>query len=513
MPASAQTVSVSRGKTAIEHDLREYTPNNVEASMSKYNVVLIDELKGKSLAEYTNEYMKPYIEEYNAKQRRSDRMKSYDYAADYIEEQNNMQKSRQNYTAGQLAYEYVIQFGDHQTMDVNEVIKKPKLRKDVVAMFEEFIQSYQSSYPHMRIILATVHMDEPKGTPHMHILVQPIGEGYKQGLSHQVSLTKALACDGFERSEKKGDRLSMTRWQDDIKDNIMEPILLRHKYTRAYKDGEKHHMPVAMYKRAMAEKDAIVEGAKVEAEQMVDEAYDEMLRIAEEKEQIIKGTGMSGRDGVPYEEWSLEDLSYAHRFYTESRENETNIEYMSVPQLEKVQEELISTVKGTQTEYEDMSSKYARLRDGYVNSDGKHILGYNELIKRHKELLQDPAKLLETEEGQQVLEEAKEEIVESVQKNLITNMLGFIKREIFDTLKERLVEPIYDAIDEMMRGHYFKLNDSDKRILTGAIDRTVDRLVDRLDIGSKIEDNIRENMPSENQIEHEVQRAIRGRRR
>ena len=513
MPASAQTVSVSRGKTAIEHDLREYTPNNVEASMSKYNVVLIDELKGKSLAEYTNEYMKPYIEEYNAKQRRSDRMKSYDYAADYIEEQNNMQKSRQNYTAGQLAYEYVIQFGDHQTMDVNEVIKKPKLRKDVVAMFEEFIQSYQSSYPHMRIILATVHMDEPKGTPHMHILVQPIGEGYKQGLSHQVSLTKALACDGFERSEKKGDRLSMTRWQDDIKDNIMEPILLRHKYTRAYKDGEKHHMPVAMYKRAMAEKDAIVEGAKVEAEQMVDEAYDEMLRIAEEKEQIIKGTGMSGRDGVPYEEWSLEDLSYAHRFYTESRENETNIEYMSVPQLEKVQEELISTVKGTQTEYEDMSSKYARLRDGYVNSDGKHILGYNELIKRHKELLQDPARLLETEEGQQVLEEAKEEIVESVQKNLITNMLGFIKREIFDTLKERLVEPIYDAIDEMMRGHYFKLNDSDKRILTGAIDRTVDRLVDRLDIGSKIEDNIRENMPSENQIEHEVQRAIRGRRR
>ena len=98
-------------------------------------------------------------------------------------------------------------------------------------------------------------------------------------------------------------------------------------------------------------------------------------------------------------------------------------------------------------------------------------------------------------------------------ENLITNMLGFIKREIFDTLKEWLVEPIYDAIDEMMRGHYFKLNDSDKRILTGAIDRTVDRLVDRLDIGSKIEDNIRENMPSENQIEHEVQRVIRGRRR
>ena len=58
MPASAQTVSVSRGKTAIEHDLREYTPNNVDPSMSIYNAVLINELGGKSLAEYTNEYMK-----------------------------------------------------------------------------------------------------------------------------------------------------------------------------------------------------------------------------------------------------------------------------------------------------------------------------------------------------------------------------------------------------------------------------------------------------------------------
>ena len=135
------------------------------------------------------------------------------------------------------------------------------------------------------------------------------------------------------------------------------------------------------------------------------------------------------------------------------------------------------------------------------------------MIKRHKELLQDPARLLETEEGQQVLEDAKEEIVESVQKSLITNMLGFIKREIFDTLKEWLVEPIYRAIDEMMREHWFKLNDNDKKILTGAINRTVDTMVDVLDIGSKIEDNIRENMPSENEIEQEVHRAIRRRGR
>ena len=380
-------------------------------------------------------------------------------------------------------------------------------------MFEEFIQSYQSSYPHMRIILATVHMDEPMGTPHMHILVQPIGEGYKQGLSHQISLTKALACDGFERSEKKEDRLSMTRWQDDIKDNIMEPILKRHKYTRAYKDGEKQHLPVALYKRAMEEKDAIVEDAKVEAEQIVDEAYDEMLRIAEEKEQIINGNGMSGRDGVPYEEWSLEDLADAHQFYVEGIENETDIEYMSVPQLEKLQNELVSGVKEKQAEYEDMSTKYARLRDGYENSEGKRIMGYHQLLEQHKKLMEEPEYLLETEAGQKWLADAEDRIVARVQQTFLQKMVAFIRTEVFDLLKEYLVQPLYKAIDDMMYGHSFKLNSDDEKILSRAIDKSVDTVVEVFDIEQTIKEDMQKFMPTEEAIRDEVSRTMPRRRR
>ena len=128
MPNMTQTISMSRGRTAIEHDLREYVPHNVNADMTKYNKVLVNELNGRTLAEYTNDYMKPYIEFYNSKQRRSDRKKSFDYASDYIKEQNNMASARQSYTAGKLAYEYVIQFGDHESMDVNDVVANPGFR-------------------------------------------------------------------------------------------------------------------------------------------------------------------------------------------------------------------------------------------------------------------------------------------------------------------------------------------------------------------------------------------------
>ena len=526
MPASAQTVSVSRGKTAIEHDLREYTPNNVDPSMSIYNAVLINELGGKTLAEYTNEYMKSYIEEYNAKQRRSDRMKSYDYAADYIEEQNNMQKSRQNYTAGQLAYEYVIQFGDHQTMDVNEVVKDEVLLKDIHKMFEGFIQSYQSSYPHMRIILATVHMDEPMGTPHMHILVQPIGEGYKQGLSHQVSLTKALACDGFERSEKKGDRLSMTRWQDDIKDNIMEPILERHKYTRAYKDGEKHHLPVALYKRAMEEKDAIVEEAKVEAEQIVDEAREEVEKLEEKKSYLINGSGEESGYDIPLEDWPLMDLKVEKDYFIHGDPEYSGDMYLGISDLREKRIELREDIKNLEDEKSEkreevetikakateMWKDYENMRDGYVRSDGAHVIGYTELLERHQKLLEEPERILETEAGQKALADAEDRIVAKVQKTLLQKMVSFIRTEVFDLLKEYLVQPLYKAIDDMMYGHSFKLNANDERILSRAIDKSVDTVVEVLDIEETIKEDMQRFMPTEEEIREEVERVLPRRR-
>lgn len=455
MPNMTQTISMSRGRTAIEHDLREYVPHNVNADMTKYNRVLVNELNGRTLAEYTNDYMKPYIEFYNSKQRRSDRKKSFDYASDYIKEQNNMASARQSYTAGKLAYEYVIQFGDHESMDVNDVVANPDTYEDIMSMFQEFIISYQEAYPHMRIVLATVHMDEPNGTPHMHILVQPIGEGYKQGLSHQVSLTKALACDGFERSDKKGDRLSLTRWQDDVKDNIMEPILAKHGYSREYREGETHHMPVAMYKRAAAEADAIIEEAGEKADKISADAKSEV------------------------------------------KELET--------QVADCKDEL----KSLGEKNKKIRKEYTMLVDGYELEDGRHNMGYRELLERHKILTQEPERLLETEEGKKALEKAEDKIVETVYHRIMTGIAAFVRKSIFEELKKSLVQPIYHAIDKMMEGHYFKLNKEDEKILTKAIDETVDNVTNDLHIGENIENDIKEHLPDIQKVREETHLEIR----
>lgn len=496
MSAVAQTVSVSRGKTAIEHDLREYTPNNVNEGMTLYNVVFINELGGRTLEQYTNEYMKPYIEEYNSKQKRSDRMKSYDYVSDYMQEQLNRAAKQQHYTPGAIAYEYVIQFGDHQSMNVNEVVADEKLYKDVVKMYEEFIQSYQSKYPHMKIVLATLHMDEPKGTPHMHILVQPIGEGYKQGLSHQVSLTKALACDGFERADKRGDRLSLTRWQDDIKNNVMEPILVAHFYERAYRDGEKHHMTVSQYKNAMEEKEKILSEAKNEATEMIEEAVDELCEIEKEKEKIINGTSNSGYVTAPYDEWSIEDLKYERDFIINGDEESDDIKHMPLEELKKKRDTLVKD--------------YNNLVNGY-EKDGKHVQSYRELYKNYSFLKEYPARVLETEEGQEALEEAKDEIVEKTTQSFGKKLIRFIQCKIVEQIKRYLLEPIYEAVDAMLYEHGLKINANDKRMLDKAVDKAIDDAVDSLNMGADIEKVVSEHMPDKEQIEEEVAMQVRRR--
>ena len=255
-----------------------------------------------------------------------------------------------------------------------------------------------------------------------------------------------------------------------MKDNIMEPILIRHMYVRKYKDGEKHHMPMALYKKTMEEKDV-----------------------------IINGKGLAWGANTPYEDWPMEALKQEREFFLEGTPGETDVDNMSLPQLK--------------VEYNKWGKKYDKLVDGYDRADGTHILGYNELVKRHKELMEEPARLLLTDAGKKIIDDAKEEIVQTVYQKIMHDIMGFVETYIFGSIKRHLVEPLYKAIDEMMYGHSFKLNDNDRKILQRAINSSVDEVTEEYSIGKRIEENVRDNMPSISLIEKEVQEQIQRRPR
>ena len=63
-----------------------------------------------------------------------------------------------------------------------------------------------------------------------------------------------------------------------------------------------------------------------------------------------------------------------------------------------------------------------------MNSDGRHVMGYRQLVEQYKRLMEKPEYLLETEVGQKILAEAKDRIVEKVQQTFSIRCLNSLEQ-------------------------------------------------------------------------------------
>lgn len=222
----AQTVSFSYGRITIDHDIRKNISPNIDTNLSHNNEIVIDKLKAHNydIEAYTNARFQPIIDEYNAKQKREDRKKNDTYV-DIIKAENEklLEKAKSNKEKGikksvrpptKLAYEYVIQVGNRDTNGTKNATEDDiKTNKEYC---QKVLEDFQKKYPHAEVLLATFHADEPEGTPHMHLLIQFVGEEYKQGLRQQISMSKALELDGFERADIQKD-YAINRFCEDVK--------------------------------------------------------------------------------------------------------------------------------------------------------------------------------------------------------------------------------------------------------------------------------------------------------
>lgn len=291
----AMTISMSVGRVAVLHDVRKELSANIDANLTKNNSIFVDKLYSYnySIEDYTNAKFQPVIDEYNLKQTRPERRKTQSYV-DLIKDENEklLQKANDNKAKGikknvrkptKLAHEYVLQVGNRETNGTTET--DIELNRQY---FKEVLEDIQRKYPHADILLATYHADEPNGTPHMHILVQFDGEGYKQGLSKQISMSKALELDGFERSQNRGD-YAINRWTKDIQDTIMTDKLQEVFHAEREVIGEKRaHEDIRFFReKAKNEAQALEERKQElqEAEQSLVERHQEL----DESVELLEG--------------------------------------------------------------------------------------------------------------------------------------------------------------------------------------------------------------------------------
>lgn len=222
------TAHVSNKKSAItsksklasvaKHNLRKYKSSDY----SKDNIVivygtsnLIDDVK----TVYHKEFDEA-LEEYNKKQTRPDRR-----IEDYFEHVAGKEQD--------MAVEIIIQIGDREFWKEYDDMKS-YIKLSYKIILDELIKRL----PQFVVANAVVHLDED--SPHMHIVGVPVADGYKKGLSKQVSKRKVFTKEVLSRVLQDELREVANK---EVNDWFGEQIKEKSK-------GRNHDLTVAEYKVA-----------------------------------------------------------------------------------------------------------------------------------------------------------------------------------------------------------------------------------------------------------------------
>ena len=168
----------SKAKLACvaKHNLRKYRSNDYD----KENIVILcgtDKLVQDVKKVYREQFSEA-VEEYNKKQTREERK-----IHDYFEKTAKSNKD--------MAVELIFQIGDKKFWD-----KNPDKRRRMDVAFKEILELLQKFAPNLVVANAVIHYDE--ASPHMHVVAVPVAEGFKKGMTKQVSKRKVCTKEFLE---------------------------------------------------------------------------------------------------------------------------------------------------------------------------------------------------------------------------------------------------------------------------------------------------------------------------
>ena len=160
-----------------KHNLRKYR----SLEYDKENIVILwgtDKLV-QDVKKVYKEQFDEAVREYNKKQTRDDRK-----IDDYFEKTAKSNKD--------MAVELIFQIGDKEFWD-----KNPDKRRKMDAVFKEMLNMLQKEAPNLVVANAVIHYDE--ASPHMHVVAVPVADGFKKGMSKQISKRKVCTKEFLEK--------------------------------------------------------------------------------------------------------------------------------------------------------------------------------------------------------------------------------------------------------------------------------------------------------------------------
>ena len=166
---------------------------HIDKTLTEQNVTIRDVPVRQAYAEIFGKA----VEEYNAKQKRSDRR-----IMDYYDKIKHDKRKHP-------VYECIVQTGDR--FDTGHIAKLEK------QALQRFAEEWDKRNPNLRLIGAYIHCDESDGTVHMHVDYIPVAE-CTRGMKLQNSLDRALQQQGFLSTNIH--QTAQIAWQDSEREAL-----------------------------------------------------------------------------------------------------------------------------------------------------------------------------------------------------------------------------------------------------------------------------------------------------
>lgn len=199
------SISFKKGtkNTSISHNNRQLTDSqkindwhkHIDFTKSDENIYL----EQINIREKYEELFGEAVEKYNAKQKRADR-KIEDYLAK-VRKDKKLEPQR----------EFIVQVGtldDFRTTrddgSSTGISEQEAEQNRVIAnkILVEYFKEFKERNPNLSVYNAVIHNDEV--SPHLHLNIVPVAEGYKRGVQKQPSFNKALQQQGLQADKENG---------------------------------------------------------------------------------------------------------------------------------------------------------------------------------------------------------------------------------------------------------------------------------------------------------------------
>lgn len=220
------------------------------------------------------------IQDYNAKQTRSDRL-----IIDYLQkvrEEHRRSPSKKPHSA----YELIVTIGNR---DHHPSIKKSE------STLEKWLKKFQESNPNVVVFGAYFHADEPESAPHMHVDYYFVKRQNKRGLSLQVSQNGALNEEGYFPIKEDGKMVTpQTQFINFSREQLRETARENGLYVESQtKNAEiRNHIETSQFKKLtkLKQLDEEISKKKKEFNQIDESIYNVKSEIhnLETKKQQLK---------------------------------------------------------------------------------------------------------------------------------------------------------------------------------------------------------------------------------